>query len=239
LMRNFQDKKSVAVMAYGLYRWKLLGYAAEISKGRKDTPDLYTLFIRNTLKWLSVSESNRFVRVKPDKSFYNQSERVDFTAQVYDAAYTPVENASVRVNLTNGRDSRELVLSPIGNGKYKGSVEGLSRSDYAFTGDASVNNKLLGSDKGRISIGELSLEYQNSKMNLGLLKSMAQISGGKFYTAETVSALTEDIKKSQFFHEQSISLRKEFALWNLPWLLAVAILCFSTEWLLRKRAGMI
>jgi hypothetical protein len=239
LMRSFQDKKSVAVMAYGLYRWKLLGFAAEVSKGRKDTPDLYTLFIRNTLKWLSVSESNRFVRIKSDKSFYTQAERVDFTAQVYDAAYTPLDNASVRINLTNGKDTRELVLSSIGDGKYKGNVEGLSRGDYAFSGDASVNNKILGSDKGRISIGELSLEYQNSKMNLGLLKSIAQISGGKFYTLENVSSMKEDIEKSQFFHEQSISMRKEYALWNLPWLLAIAVLCFSMEWLLRKRAGMI
>jgi hypothetical protein len=37
--RNFQNSKSIAILGYGLYRWKLMGYAAEKAKRNKDIVD--------------------------------------------------------------------------------------------------------------------------------------------------------------------------------------------------------
>jgi hypothetical protein len=76
-------------------------------------------------------------------------------------------------------------------------------------------------------------------MNAPLLRSMAEITGGKFYTPNTVSGFIEDLKKHPRFNQTSIVRESELALWNNVWLLMIAISAFAIEWFLRKRSGLI
>ncbi len=239
LTRNFQNKKSIAVLGYGLYRWKLLGYAAEVSKGRTNVPDLYSTFVQNSHRWLSINQEYKNVIIKTTKKVYNQSEKVEFYAQIYDAMYAPVENANVQIKITGGNQNRELMLNSIGNGRYTGFVEGLAEGDYFFSGDATQNGTLLGKDNGRFSIGDVSLEYLDLRMNIGLLRTLAERSGGKFYFASNASSFMNDLRKDAFFKEKAMTLRSEYNLWNLSWILGLAILCLTLEWFLRKRSGLI
>lgn len=238
LSRSFQNQKSVAVMAYGLYRWKLLGYASDIAKGRTETPDIFSEFLSNSLRWLSVTDKRKTVTVKTGKKHYSIDEKIGISAQVYDAAYTPIDNASVSIEL-RGNQQRSLILNSIGNGRYTGTVEGLPEGDYAFEGLVRLNDRNYGSDRGRFSVGEIAIEYQNLQMNAPLLRDLAARTGGRFYTPETAGSLLEDIRSHKGFTSRSITTRAESALWNIPWLLALAILCFAAEWFIRKRAGMI
>lgn len=238
--RSFQRSKTVAVMGYGLYRWRLLGNAAEQAKGKSDLPDVLSSFLSNSAKWLTTSDDQKTVRIKATKRFYSSGERVEFVGQVYDAAYTPIDNATLTVKISGGKsEQREIVLSNAGNGRYTASVEGLAEGDYAFNGTVVVNNKPYGSDAGRFSVGELALEYQNLRMNVELLRSIAERTGGKFYTPEQAEQCLKDIKQHKSFQARTITGSNEFALWNLAYLLAGAILCFALEWFLRKRAGMV
>ncbi|MCS6809465.1 MAG: VWA domain-containing protein, partial [Bacteroidota bacterium] len=61
VQRTLNNSKSLAILGYGLYRWKLLGYAAELAKGR-DIPDIFGLFLENSLRWLSTSDQGKIVR---------------------------------------------------------------------------------------------------------------------------------------------------------------------------------
>jgi hypothetical protein len=239
--RDFQNKKSLSVLGYGLYRWKLMGYAADQAKGREDKPDLYSIFLRNAVRWLSVENKSKFVSIKADKKFYSQGDEVQIIAQVYDASYTPVDNANVRLVLSGGADnsSRDVVLNSVGNGKYSSMIEGLGTGDYYFKGSAQVNGSGLGKDEGRFSVGDVSIEYSNLRMNVQLLREIAERTGGKFYTAEQADEFMDDLKQSGVFEANFVAQRSEIPLWNLPWALALAILLFSIEWFLRKRAGLL
>lgn len=239
VMRNFQNQKSVAVMGYGLFRWKLLGYASDMAKGRTEKPDMLDIFLQNTYKWLSVASQSKTVRIKTAKAAYSSGEKIILNAQVYDAAFTPVDNAAVKVNITGGRDNREITLASLGNGRYSGSVDGLPEGDYAFTGEAQSGSTSLGQDNGRFSVGVVALEYQNLRMNAPLLRAIAERTGGKFYTPAEAGKFLEDLKKAHGYTSRGITRKFEFALWNLPYLLAAAILFLSIEWFLRKRAGML
>lgn len=239
MTRNFQNQKSVAIMGYGLFRWKLLGYASDLAKGRTDKEDLLHALMTNAYKWLSVASESKTVRIKTSKSSFSAGEKVIINAQVYDAAFTPVDNAAVTVRVSGGRDSRELTLASLGNGRYSGSIEGLPEGDFAFTGEAIMNNTMLGADNGRFSVGLVTLEYQNLKMNAPLLKMIAERTGGKFYHPSEAKAFLEDLKQLPTYKPRGVTKKIEFALWNLPWLLAVAIFALSLEWFIRKRAGML
>ncbi|MCX7737344.1 MAG: VWA domain-containing protein [Candidatus Kapabacteria bacterium] len=237
--RSFQGQKTIAVLGYGIYRWKLLGYAAEVAKGRKDAIDLFDIFVQNSRKWLSVNQERKNVVIKTNKKFYVSGEKISFIAQVYDAAYNFVDNATVNVKIQSSNEQRDLILVSMGNGRYTADVSGLREGDYSFKGSASLNGKLLGSDDGRFSIGVLSLEYQNFTMNAKLLRTMSERSGGKFYTFENVSNFKDDLKNVRNFTEKSVVNKTETALWNLFWILIIVILLFSLEWFIRKRLGMV
>ncbi len=239
LSRSVGNKKSVAFLAYGLYRWKLLGYASDYAKGKTNEPDLFTTFIQNTAKWLSVDIDNKFVNIKTTKKFYSSSEKVEFIGQIYDKSFNPVENATVSVIIKGSGENKEIILNSIGNGRYTGEFEGLAEGGYFFSGDAIVNGLKLGSDNGRFSVGELGLEYRNMTMNAPLLRTLSERTGGKFYLPGNANKFLDDLKKAKSFRSHSITQKSELTLWNLPWLIAIALLMLSVEWFIRKRSGML
>ncbi len=237
--RDFQQSKSVAILGYGLYRWKLMGFAADQAKGRA-MPDVFSTFIGNALRWLQADENRKQVRIKTTKKFYGANEVVEFTAEVYDRSLSPIDNAEVRIAIIGGKQQkREVLLQSYSNGRYAAQVEGISEGDYSFNGAAFLNKALLGAENGRFSVGGDGLEYQNTRMNVELLRTIAARTGGKFYTPETAGEFLNDLKHNPLFVEQVITRRSELALWNMPWMLGASLLCFALEWFLRKRAGMV
>ncbi len=239
MTRSFRNQKTIAVMGYGLYRWKLVGYAQEIAKNRQETPDLLDYFINNSFRWLSVDQDNKNIRIKTTKKHYTSNENVEFIAQVYDASYTPVDNAIVAVNIKGGREIREINLSSLGNGRYHGSLEGMPGGQYSFNGDVTINNAKLGSDNGNFSVGEINLEFLNLRLNTALLRNLADRTGGKFIFAGDAATFLDELKSNPAFKPKAVTLRNEIAIWNLPYILGLSILLFAIEWFLRKKMGLL
>jgi hypothetical protein len=244
VQHTLNNTKSLAILGYGLYRWKLLGFAADAAKGRT-SPDIFGTFVENGLRWLATSDQGKFVRIKTTRKLYGSGEKVEFTGQVYDRSYNPMDNADVRVTLQSPalKQQREIVLSTLGGGRYSAFVEGLGQGEYSFNGTASVNGQKYGEDSGRFSVGDINIEYQNIRMNAAFLRRLAETTGGAFFTAEEVAAnpdkLKSAIKQHRGFQARPVTLKSDIPLWNLAWLLGVAILCFALEWFLRKRSGMV
>jgi len=239
LSRDIQNKKSLAVLGYGLYKWKLNSYAQEIAKGRTETKDLYELFITNSLRWLSVNEQSQRIRIQPIKKFFSEDEPVEFIAQIYDASYTPIDNATitVKINIENG--TRELVLNQIGNGRYYGKIDNLTKGDYQFIGYADKDSKRIGTDEGRFSIGGINAEYRDLQMNYNLLKNIADYTGGKFYFPKDADQVINDLTNSPTFKPTIVTTKNDIQLWNNWILMLSAIILLSIEWFLRKRAGLL
>ncbi|MBL7998863.1 MAG: hypothetical protein JNL32_09525 [Candidatus Kapabacteria bacterium] len=239
MMNSFQRSKTVAVLGYGLYRWKLLGNAQEQSKGKSDIPDVLTSFLQNSMKWLSTDENEKQVRIVTNKRFYSSGDVVECRATVNNAAQSPIDNATVTVKISGSNDSRELVLTQQGNGTYTSIVTGLPEGDYTYSGTAVANGTTVGKDGGRFSIGNVSVEYRTLTMNKDLLTTIASRTGGRFYTPEVAKKLLDDIKSNAAIRTRTITSTDEFALWNLAYILAASLLAFATEWLIRKRSGLI
>lgn len=242
ITRDFQNKKTVAILGYGLYRWKLQGYANELAKGLKDTPDLFATLINNTFRWLSIYEKHKTVNVRTTKKHYNQNEKVEFLAEVYDKAFVPIDNAEVSIDIKSTDETRNILLTSIGSGRYYGIVEGLSKGDYYFDANVKDESRKIGSDNGRFTIGEISIEFQNLKQNTDLLNTIAYRTNGKFYNANNkkeIENIIDDIIKNDNFKTKPITLRNELHIWNWIWLLLIAIFCLAIEWFLRKRKGLL
>ena len=241
ITRDFQNSKQVAIMGYGLYRWKMLGYASNEALGKTNIPDLFEILIDNSYRWLSVKEQNKLVNIRTTKKHFNQGEKIEFIGDLYDASYVPIEGANVKIEIKigNNENNREINMTSIGNGRYIGNVEGLPKGDFNFNANATLGSRNLGNDNGRFSIGELAIEYQNLKQNASLLKLISDRTLGKYYDGTDLSNVAEDIMNANSFTDRPVSLQSEFLLWNWLGLLIIAILLFATEWFIRKRSGLI
>jgi len=233
------ERRSVAILAYGLYRWKLLGYAQDKYHNPADAVDLFSKFVNNSRLWLTSDVNKKKVIIKPVEKTFHTNEKAEFIAQVYDAAFNPLDNANINVNLNSGKESYELNLYPLGNGQYSGFIENLPNGDYYYSGKATINGSMLGSDKGRFSVGETPVEYQDLVLNKSLLTEIASRTGGKFYHNDKVEQLIDDIKNNPEFKPRAKTIKSELALWHLPFILGVVIFLFAVEWFFRKRFGLL
>lgn len=229
------SQKTLAVLGYGIYRWKLLGTAEERSKGQQSV-DVLEKFVDNSLRWLSINDNKKQVKVRTSKKRYFKGEKVIVEATVLDAQYQPIDNAIVEclINKTTKRG-----LSSLGGGLYRTTIDGMSIGDYSVVATASTNGNSIGNDNTSFLIDSVSIEQQGLPMNIELLRSIAKQSGGQFYTSTTVSSMVNDIKNRQTYRPKPVVEKENIALWKSFWLVLLALTFFSIEWILRKRNGLL
>lgn len=231
--RNVNRRKSLALLGYGLWRWKM------ISEQTPATESLLEDFLSNAVRWLTTREDERLVRVQPMKESFSGQEPVEFSAQVYDENYRPVDNAQITVTATRGNQTSEVSLIPIGHGQYEGAFESLDEGDYLFTAHVKADGKVLGEDRGTFSVGGINVEFQETRMNKELLEQLATRTGGKYFTPASVQGLAQSIASLPTFTPREVSRSEDFELWNRSWMLALVVSLFSLEWFIRKRNGML
>jgi hypothetical protein len=111
-------------------------------------------------------------------------------------------------------------------------------SEHSYLGRAEFDNKLLGEDTGKFSVGEVNIEYLDLTMNYNLLKNITTATNGKLFNPNEISKLNEIIKRDDF-RPYHVTNKKDFTLWSLPLILTFVILLFAIEWIIRKRKGLI
>lgn len=232
-VRNLNRQKCLAVTGYGVWRWRLM------AQGNAQTERLLSTFLSNSVRWLTTREDARPVRVSPTRQAFVQGEPVEFQAQVYDASARPVESAQVQVRARQDGREFDIVLRPVGNGRYEGSLEGLPRGDYTYRAVATLDGQLLGEDRGRFSVGELDLEFQDTRMNVQLLRQLAQRTGGEFYLPSEMERLRTALAGNKSFAPRVLRQTQERELWHWPVILVALTILLAAEWFVRKRNGML
>ncbi|MBX2990650.1 MAG: hypothetical protein KF749_05720 [Bacteroidetes bacterium] len=232
-IRSVNRQKSMAILGYGIWRWRLM------AQGNPQTEKLFATFLSNSIRWLSTRDDSRPVKVTPLKPEFSQGEPVEFVGQVYDASANPVENAQVKVAAEHEGKQFETTLRPIGNGRYEGTLEGLDKGDYTFKSVATIDGQALGEDRGRFTVGELDLEFQDTRMNVQLLRQLAARTNGEFLLPSQISGLPSRINSLASFAPREVHDAREFELWNWKYMLALVVLLFAVEWFVRKRSGML
>lgn len=231
--RNVNREKTLAVLGYGLWQWKLL------SDGGTGTEQLIDDFISNALRWLTTREDERRIRINTSKELFTSQEPVEFFAQIYDENYTPINDAQIEVRTDRHGETNLTTLDPLGNGQYQGTIDRLQEGDYKFEGRVILDGKEIGRDRGTFSVGSLHAEYLETRMNISLLQQIAVHTGGKYYNPYNFGTLANDICSLPNFKPKELSKVTEYDLWNSRWMLGLAIFFFALEWFIRKWSGML
>jgi hypothetical protein len=231
--RNVNKKKSVSVLGYGLWRWNML------SSSGSGTEKVLESFLSNAIRWLTTQEDARRIVVQPSKHIFTTQDAVEFTAQVYDNSFKPLDDAQIEVRVQHGNDLSPLVLNPLGSGQYQGVYDRLSEGEYKFVAPVKINGALIGEDQGTFSVGGFNAEYLETRMNKPLLQQIAAQTGGRYYESNEFGSLLHDVTSLPNFKSLDISKSVEIEIWNSRWMLALVIFLFAMEWFLRKRNGML
>ncbi len=232
-LRSVNGQKSLAILGYGIWRWRLM------AQGSQSTERAFSSLLSNAIRWLTTREESKPVKVVTTKTLYTQGEPVELLGQVYDASRNPVENARLSVTVKRDAEEFETVLRPTGNGRYEGVFEGLAAGDYTLRASAGVDGQQLGTDNGRFSVGELALEFLDTRMNVSLLRQLAFRTGGKYLSPGEVRALGGNIRADASFLPANVETSDDLELWNWKYMLALLVMLLASEWFLRKRAGML
>jgi hypothetical protein len=223
------ERKTVAIFAYGLWRWHLL------MQGIGKTPVAYESLIRNAVRWMVTREDAKLVRMTSNKEIYRGGESIELTAQIYHEDYRPREGAQVRVQLSGPQFAQEVLLQDIGDGLYRSTLQVLGGGEYQFHGVAEQNGQKLGEDNGRFSVEPFSLEFLNTRLNEPLLRQMAQATGGAYGPPDSLEKFIARLPLAPLTRQET----SDFALWGRSSVLFVLLLVLGAEWFVRKRQGML
>jgi len=163
--------------------------------------------------------------VEPGKS-------IRLRARVRDSGGKPSgePTASVSVKAADGTTKVELLqaVSP-GSGRYEKTVNGWSAGEYQL----SVANAAEPKITVRVAAsGEA--EMSNLSGDPGLLRRLADATGGQSLAPEQLSDLPAQLAEHAATHPQVSEIR----LWDSPYLFAFVLACLGLEWAVRKQAGL-
>ena len=233
VIRSVGGRKSAAMLGYGIWRWRMMG------RGDIDGIKVYDNLMYNLVQWLTTDEDQDRVRITASKEQYHTGEAIEFVGQVYDEQYRPLANAEVRVSVRADDETYETILSPRGHGRYEGKLNPLPEGDYEYEGIAEYEGSGVGEDDGRFLVGELNLEFRDTRMNIQIMRQLATITGGGYLHPDEPEKLEEMLREIDTYEARIETASADYQVWNLPAALAVLILFFSIEWFLRKRNGML
>jgi hypothetical protein len=77
-------------------------------------------------------------------------------------------------------------------------------------------------------------EFFGAELHAGLLKQVAEETGGGYYTPDRAL----DIARDMLYSPTGSTVVKKNDLWDMPLILAVLLLALGGEWVLRRRRGL-
>ncbi len=233
IVRNQPHQRSIALLGYGIWRWRLLAQRSPAVTA------FFPHFIANVIRWLTAPDDTAPLVVKPLAASFGQGEPLSFEAQVYDVRQRPVEDAQVRIVVRQRNQAIEGLLTPAGNGRYEGTLPGLSDEGvYAYRASAGKEGVILGADSGTVRVGGTHVEFLTTQTNTALLRTIAARSGGAYLTPGEISRLPDELSRQGFFTPRITTVESELHLRSWPYLFGAIVLLLAIEWLIRKRSGM-
>ena len=192
------------------------------------------------MRWLVAETPGPVTVSTPERTLSDQG-HVQITAQVRDRQFHPAADAHVTAHISGpGNVSAMVDLQPAQDspGLYRGEWTAEKPGAYLaeITADAaSGQTQSLGSDVLTFQREDGVAENFHTEQNRDLLEQLAAQTGGRYWKPSGLKDLPRDISYS----EAGISVRNTKELWDMPINFLVLLTLAVTEWLLRRRWGVV
>jgi uncharacterized membrane protein len=225
---NFGRGRTVLFATEGSWRWKMWNDHADKT---------HATFWQQMYRHLVTDTPGQVVATTP-KQVLSDETRVPLRVEVRDKQYNPVTNAKVQARFM-GPDGAsatiELAPVPLEEGIYGGEWTAEKPGSYVAEIIAGREQEEIGHDVISFKREDAVAENFHTSQNRELLEKLAQQTGGRYYTPADASKLTKEISYS----EAGITARETRDLWDMPVIFLLALGIRASEWLLRRKWGVV
>ncbi len=225
---NFGRGRTALFATGGSWRWKMWMDHAD-----KTQP----AFWQQIFRYL-VSDTPGQVTGTTPKAVLADDGRVALRVEVRDKEYKPVTNASVQARFLGPEGASatvQLAPKPMEEGIYTADWTAEKPGSYVAEILAGREQEALGSDVLSFRREDGVAENFRTSQNRELLEKLSQQTGGRYYTPAEASKLSTEISYS----EAGITTRETRDLWDLPVVFLLALMLRGSEWLLRRKWGVV
>jgi hypothetical protein len=194
-------------------------------------------FWQQLLRWLVTDTPGRVVASVPNQMMFDDG-RVQFSADVRDKNYLPAPDIKVEAHVLGpGGTAANVELSPDPNtpGTFHADWNADKAGSYLAEVVSTRGTEEIGRDVLNFSRMDGVAENFHTEQNRELLEKLAAQTGGRYWRPQDLPKLPSEISYS----EAGITVRDTKDLWNMPILFLLILLLRSSEWLLRRKWGIV
>lgn len=216
---------------------------------REGAGDLYHhRFWGNLVRWgagPTLRAGGARARLGTDQLTYTPDDRAKVTARLRDKSLKPVDDGSLHADvLRDGKVLASVAMSPVAgsNGLYEAELDRFTQAgkyEVRLRGDRA--DELVGEDgTGELKTGfrvvgsRGPVELAETTLNLPLLETIAQLSGGKVVAPAKTGELAALFLTEKNAREEI----RETALWDSAWVLGLLACLLGSEWVIRRAGGL-
>jgi hypothetical protein len=197
----------------------------------------HELFWRQLLRWLVSDTPTRVVGSTTRTVLYDDG-RAHLRAEVRDTTYLPTSDAQVQARIVGPDGAAQTIdLHPdsLEQGVYTAAWDAGRPGSYVAEITAQRGQQELGRDVVTLRREDGVAENFHLEQNRDLLEKLSAQTGGRYYRPDEVSRLGEDISYS----DAGITVRETKDLWDMPVIFFLVLLLCCSEWLLRRKWGVV
>ncbi len=212
----------------GSWRWRMQQPVGDTSQ---------EIFWRQMLRWLAGSTPGR-VEGSTSETLLQDDGDITLRAEARDVNYLPTDAVTVDAHIIGPDGSAEdvpLAPEPMKNGIYTKQWNATKCGTYVADIVARQEGREIGRDTLAFQREDGVAENFHTEQNRDLLRKLASETGGHYYSPENARALPDEISYS----DAGISAREIKELWDMPAVFLLLLALLFSQWLLRRRWGVI
>jgi uncharacterized membrane protein len=225
---NYGRGRTVALATEGTWRWKMW-----LDHSDKTHATFWQQMFRHL-----VTDTPGQVQATTPKSVLSDDNKVSIRATVRDKQYKPVINAKVQARFLGPEGASatvELTPVPLEEGIYTAEWTAEKPGSYVTEIIAGHEQEEIGRDVVTFRREDGVAENFHTSQNRELLEKLSEQTGGRYYKPDEASKLANEISYS----EAGITSRETRDLWDMPIVFLLALGIRASEWVLRRKWGVV
>jgi len=225
---NYGRGRTVVFATAGSWRWKMLVQHEDKT---------HATFWQQLVRYLVGGTPNQVMASTPRQVLSDDSV-VHLRAEVRGKDFKPKGDATVQAHVVGPgglTETFELKPVPLEQGVYAADWTAEKTGTYVAEITAKTDKEEVGRDVVTFRREDGVAENFRSTQNRELLEKLAEQTGGRYYTPAEARKLPSSISYS----EAGITTRETKDLWDMPMVFLVALMLRGSEWLLRRRWGVV
>ena len=226
---NYNAGRVMVFTPHTSWRWQMLKKSLE--------DDSHQRFWRQVARWLTTAPKEH-IKLDIAKTAYTLKEPVVIEVTATDQQFQLTNNAKIRAIVIDEAGKRkELRLEQVlgEDGLYTARFIPNRYGEYTVTAAGTLDSESLGEQQTLFEVKASYAEFSNAELNIALLKTLAEGSGGKYYAMAEADQLVNQIP----LVESATSKITDVDIWDIPLIFGAVIALLGFEWFLRKRGGLV